>query len=110
MRAGKLILLAALLGAVAASFVYLGIDLGALVAGDSLAQMGQYASGFLQPDFSATHLQAIGRGALETLAMSALGTLLAALLGLTGCNGNYKSSDDEYRPLGDPHAQQQRDD
>ena len=82
MRAGNLILLAAILGAVIASFVYLGIDLGALVAGDSLAQMGQYASGFLQPDFSATHLQAIGRGALETLAMSALGTLLAALLGL----------------------------
>ncbi len=82
MRAGKLILLAAILGAVIASFVYLGIDLGALVAGDSLAQMGQYASGFLQPDFSSAHLQAIGRGALETLAMSALGTLLAALLGL----------------------------
>ena len=82
MRAGNLILLAAILGAVAASFIYLGIDLGALVAGDSLAQMGKYASGFLQPDFSAAHLQAIGRGALETLAMSAIGTLLAALLGL----------------------------
>lgn len=82
MRAGNLILLAAILAAVIASFLYLGIDLGALVAGDSLAQMGQYASGFLQPDFSSAHLQAIGRGALETLAMSALGTLLAALLGL----------------------------
>lgn len=82
MRSGNLILLLALLGAVVASFVYLGIDLGALVAGDSLAQMGQYASGFLHPDFSAAHLQAIGRGALETLAMSAIGTLLAALLGL----------------------------
>ena len=34
----------------------------------------------------------------------------AAALVLAGCNGNYKSSDDEYRPLGDPHAQQQRDD
>ena len=53
MRAGNLILLAAILGAVVASFLYLGIDLGALVVGDSLAQMGQYASGFLQPDFSA---------------------------------------------------------
>lgn len=82
MRSGNLILLLALLGAVVASFIYLGIDLGALVAGDSLAQMGQYASGFLHPDFSAAHLQAIGRGALETLAMSAIGTLLAALLGL----------------------------
>src|SRR5690606_15598623 len=82
MRTGNLILLAAILVAVIASFVYLGIDLGALVGGDSLAQMGQYAGAFLQPDFSAPHLQAIGRGALETLAMSAIGTLLAALLGL----------------------------
>ncbi|WP_277372263.1 phosphonate ABC transporter, permease protein PhnE [Pseudomonas sp. AA-38] len=82
MRVGNLILLAALLGAVIASFLYLDIDLGSLLAGDSLAQMGQYAKGFLQPDFSAAHLQAIGRGALETLAMSAIGTLLAAILGL----------------------------
>lgn len=83
MRVGNLILLAAMLVAVVASFVYLGIDLGALVAGDSLAQMRQYASGFLHPDFSNAHLLAIARGALETLAMSAIGTLLAALLGLT---------------------------
>src|SRR5690606_10101218 len=82
MRAGNLVLLAAILGAVIASFLCLGIDLGALVAGDSLAQMGQYASSFLHPDFSTPHLLAIGRGALETLAMSAIGTLLAALLGL----------------------------
>lgn len=33
-------------------------------------------------------------------------TLLAALLCLSGCAGNYKSSDDDYRPLGDPHAEQ----
>lgn len=36
-------------------------------------------------------------------------TLLAALLGLAGCNGNYKSSDDEYRPLGDSQVQQRDD-
>lgn len=82
MRAGNLVLLAVILAAVIASFLYLGIDLGALVAGDSLKQMSQYASGFLHPDFSTPHMQAIGRGALETLAMSAIGTLLAALLGL----------------------------
>jgi len=35
-------------------------------------------------------------------------TLLAALLGVAGCNGNYKSSDDDYRPLGDPHAAHKR--
>ena len=75
-------LLLALLTAVVASFRYLGIDLGALFQGDSLSQMGRYAGSFLSPDFSSAHMRAIGLGALETLAMSALGTLLAALLGL----------------------------
>ncbi|MBB2494254.1 type VI secretion protein [Aquipseudomonas ullengensis] len=32
--------------------------------------------------------------------------LLAILLGVSGCAGNYKSSDDDYRPLGDPQAEQ----
>ncbi|NQD93194.1 phosphonate ABC transporter, permease protein PhnE [Pseudomonas sp. CrR25] len=81
-RLGNFALLLTLLTAVLASFSYLGIDLGALLAGDSLSQMGRYASGFFSPDVSTAHLAAIGRGALETLAMSAVGTLLAALLGL----------------------------
>jgi phosphonate transport system permease protein len=76
------VLLLALLLAVVASFRFLGINLGQLLAGDSLKQMGQYASGFMHPDFSAEHLRAISQGTLETLAMSAMGTLLAALLGL----------------------------
>ncbi|MGQ7814895.1 phosphonate ABC transporter, permease protein PhnE [Metapseudomonas furukawaii] len=82
MRPGNLLVILLLLAAVFASFAWLGIDLGALVSGDSLSQMGRYAARFLQPDLSAPHLSAIGQGALETLAMSALGTLLAALLGL----------------------------
>ncbi|MDP2245291.1 phosphonate ABC transporter, permease protein PhnE [Pseudomonas sp.] len=81
-RLGNYALLLALLAAVVASFSFLGIDLGALVGGDSLSQMGRYASNFFNPDFSAPHVRAIGQGALETLAMSAIGTLLAALLGL----------------------------
>ena len=81
-RALNYLLLAALLLAVLASFRFLQIDLGELTSRESLRQMGDYASGFLRPDFSAAHLAAIGRGALETLAMSAVGTLLAALLGL----------------------------
>ncbi|MBU1329215.1 MAG: phosphonate ABC transporter, permease protein PhnE [Gammaproteobacteria bacterium] len=81
-RTLNLLLVLALLGAVVLSFVYLGIDLTRLVSGDSLSQMSRYAGNFLSPDFSAAHLQAIGKGALETLAMSAMGTLLAALLGL----------------------------
>lgn len=30
--------------------------------------------------------------------------LLALLLAVSGCTGNYKYSDHEYRPLGDPQA------
>ena len=81
-RLANLALGLALVAAVAASFAYLGLDLAALGQVDNLRQMGAYVARFLQPDLSATHLLAIGRGALETLAMSALGTLLAALLGL----------------------------
>jgi phosphonate transport system permease protein len=75
-------LLLAIALAVLVSFAYLQLDLGALFEARSLQQMGSYAGNFLHPDLSAAHLTAIGRGALETLAMSAIGTLLAALLGL----------------------------
>ncbi|EJO94653.1 hypothetical protein A471_06131 [Ectopseudomonas mendocina DLHK] len=30
---------------------------------------------------------------------------LALALALAGCTGNYKFSDDQYRPLGDPQAE-----
>ena len=78
----NLLLLCGIGAAVIASFIYLGIDLGALIGGDSLGQMAGYVRRFLSPDLSAEHLSAISRGALETLAMSALGTLLAAVFGL----------------------------
>ncbi|WP_130904654.1 MULTISPECIES: phosphonate ABC transporter, permease protein PhnE [unclassified Pseudomonas] len=81
----RLINLALLLGIVAAaiaSFVYLGIDLGELGATGNFGRMADYARRFLSPDLSPTHLQAIGHGAVETIAMSALGTLLAAVFGL----------------------------
>lgn len=76
------LLLAALLLAVVWSFRFLDLEFANLASADGLSQMTEYARGFLSPDFSPAHLAAIGRGALETLAMSALGTLLAALLGL----------------------------
>ncbi|MCY1260223.1 Phosphate-import permease protein PhnE [compost metagenome] len=74
--------LALILLAVGVSFAYLEIDTGGLFSASGLGQMGAYASEFFPPDLSAPHLRDIGRGALETLAMSALGTLLAALLGM----------------------------
>ncbi len=68
--------------AVGASFAYLEMDTGGLFDARGLGQMLDYGRDFLSPDLSATHLAAVGHGALETLAMSAMGTLLAALLGM----------------------------
>ncbi|EKT4480869.1 phosphonate ABC transporter, permease protein PhnE [Pseudomonas putida] len=81
-RAINLLLLGAIAVAVVASFVYLDLDLRALVGNGGLRQMGEYAGRFLHPDLSAEHLEAVWRGALETLAMSGLGTLLAMVLGM----------------------------
>lgn len=71
-----------LIAAVIGSFVFLQLETSALLSRDGLGQMADYASGFLDPDVSPAHLRAIGYAAMETLAMSAIGTLLAALLGL----------------------------
>lgn len=71
-----------LIAAVVAAFAFLQLETATLLSRDGLRQMAGYAAGFLEPDLSPEHLRAIGQGALETLAMSAIGTLLAALLGL----------------------------
>ncbi|WP_236195008.1 phosphate/phosphonate ABC transporter permease, partial [Pseudomonas glycinae] len=76
------VLILAIVAAVIASFAYLGLDLEELGSATSLKQMGLYVARFLSPDLSADYLRAILRGSMETLAMSALGTLLAAVLGL----------------------------
>ncbi|WP_085673729.1 MULTISPECIES: phosphonate ABC transporter, permease protein PhnE [unclassified Pseudomonas] len=81
-RVINLLVIVAILAAVVASFGYLELDLHALVGDGGLGQMGEYAARFLHPDFSVEHLQAVVRGALETLAMSGLGTLLAMFLGM----------------------------
>lgn len=65
--------------AVAASFVYLGIDYRAMVAGESLRLMGKFIAEFFPPDGSAPFVAQTAWGALQTLAVSALGTLLAAV-------------------------------
>ncbi|GAB6386583.1 phosphonate ABC transporter, permease protein PhnE [Stutzerimonas marianensis] len=72
-----------LLLAVVASFAYLQLDAAAVFSLEGAQRMGDYAAGFLHPDLSASQLRATCLGALETLAMSAIGTLLAALLGLS---------------------------
>lgn len=64
------------------AFHYLALDFGGLLAGAGWDAMRDYARGFLQPDLSPAHLGRVGQALLETLAMSAVGTLLAVVLGL----------------------------
>ena len=75
------VLLGAFALAAAASFAYLGVDFLGLLAPQSLRQMAAFAGGFFPPDASPPFLHRVARGAGETLAMSALGTLVAVLAG-----------------------------
>lgn len=71
----------AALAAAAASFAYLGVDFVALLTGESARQMAAFAAGFFPPDASPEFLARATHGATETLAISAVGTLAAALIG-----------------------------
>ena len=72
---------ALVLAAVVASFAYLATDYGALFSRDALRLMGKFIAEFFPPDLSRDFLAKTGWGALQTLAVSALGTVLAALAG-----------------------------
>ena len=76
-----LAMLAAVGGAVIASFAYLDIDYGALLGGDALRLMGRFIGEFFPPDVSGAFLSKVAVGAVQTLAISAIGTLLAAVFG-----------------------------
>lgn len=82
MRTAHWLLIASLGAAVWASFAYLSLDLGSLLAAESRALMWKYAVSFFPPDLSAEYLARIGRGTIETIAISAIGTVLAAVCGL----------------------------
>jgi phosphonate transport system permease protein len=49
---------------------------------ESARLMGKFIGELLTPDFSSAFVNKLGKAALETLAMSALGTIIAAVLGL----------------------------
>ena len=70
---------ALVLVAVAASFAYLAIDYRALFTAESIGLMGKFIAEFFPPDLSSAFLAKTAWGALQTLAVSALGTLLAAV-------------------------------
>lgn len=69
-------------GLAIASFVTLDLRWRDFLAPDALAKMREFVAGFFPPDVSPGFLARIGQGALETLAMSAIGTLIACVLGL----------------------------
>jgi phosphonate transport system permease protein len=80
--AGTRLLLIALACLVVASFHTLDIQWAALFAPDAARKMAEFLSGFFPPDLSGAFLRKVGAGAFETLAMSLIGTVLAAAFGL----------------------------
>ena len=76
-----LLVAAGLIGAVIASFVYLKLDLSGLLSAESVRLMRKFVGEFFPPDVSAPFLAKPARAALQTLAVSAVGTLLAGLAG-----------------------------
>lgn len=67
---------------IVASFVSLNLKWADFLAPDALAKIGVFLLGFFPPETSTLFLAKAWQALLETLAMSALGTLLAAVLGL----------------------------
>ncbi|WP_249221153.1 phosphonate ABC transporter, permease protein PhnE [Cupriavidus sp. KK10] len=76
-----LLTLIALAAAVSGSFAYLSLDLSQLFSADAAAEMGRFLLTFFPPELSSAFLARTAGGMLETLAVSAVGTLCAAVLG-----------------------------
>jgi phosphonate transport system permease protein len=72
----------ALLLAVGASFAWLDIDFGALFTRESAVGMGAFAASFFPPDLEADFVRKTLLGSLQTFAVAAVGTLLAAAFGI----------------------------
>jgi len=67
---------------VMASFVSLELDWAAFASMEAARGMGRFVAEFFPPDLSPVFVNKVAWGAWETLAMSALGTAIAAMLGL----------------------------
>ncbi|HYP33904.1 MAG TPA: phosphonate ABC transporter, permease protein PhnE [Burkholderiaceae bacterium] len=72
---------AAVLVAVAASFAYLAVDFRGLFTAEGRHEMARFVAEFFPPDASPDFLRRAGFAALQTLAVSVLGTLIAMLAG-----------------------------
>ncbi|NBT77915.1 MAG: phosphonate ABC transporter, permease protein PhnE [Betaproteobacteria bacterium] len=74
--------LTALLCLVIASFATTDLQWQGFLSVEAFASMGRFLGEFVPPETSPEFIQKVLLGAWETLAMSVLGTLLAALLGM----------------------------
>lgn len=82
MNRGLPLLVLALLALVVASFASLDLHWAEFLGPQALGRMGNFAASFFPPETSTPFLLKTMRATLETLAMSLLGTALAALAGL----------------------------
>ena len=64
------------------SFVSLDLQWASFASAEALAGMGRFIGEFFPPDFSPAFVKKVAWASAETLAMSALGTLLACVVGL----------------------------
>ena len=71
-----------LLVLVVASFVSLDLDWSSFASMEAARSMGPFVAEFFPPDLSSVFVHKVAWAAWETLAMSALGTAIAAVLGL----------------------------
>lgn len=77
-----LITLALILGLTVLSFMYLSLNPAALFTSEALSSLFEFVGRFFPPDLSDDFLKKIGAGFLETIAISALATLTAAVLSI----------------------------
>jgi len=82
LRARTSWVLLAVAALVVASFWSLDLKWGAFWSRNSLTSMARFAGEFFPPDTSGPFVRKVAQATAETLAMSALGTLLAVLFGL----------------------------
>jgi len=81
-RSQAFLILAGMAALTIASFATLDLQLTRLFSIDSVQRIGKFIGELLSPSFNPVFLGKLGIASLETIAMSALGTLLAAFFGL----------------------------
>ncbi|MFC5474965.1 phosphonate ABC transporter, permease protein PhnE [Paraherbaspirillum soli] len=81
-RASSIALLLGLSALVIVSFISLPLHWGALFTQEALRTSVEFLRGFAPPESAPSFLLKIAVGTVETLSMSTIGTLLAALLGI----------------------------